>query len=217
MSSTSIKIHQGSNHAEQPVLTNAQLNQLFTEALIVSVALGHTRGDRLEKKGPSSGPSLTSIPLPDSDKRVFLDSLAYLCDYEQHGKSVTAVALEQTNGGLLYRFAPNNNECSMKTEEFLTTILRKLKNATRLRYDRLLEELLTIVFKQNSPRIERYASRLEESINALIKHLTAIAAAQGTTLSELQLLVTRTKNCRSTPSRSTRGSRKRNPQTEKSL
>lgn len=109
----------------------------------MSIALGQTREDPVVS-------SFQDHPVgsPTPIRREFLNALAYLCDYEQYGWSVTAIALEERIGSIVYHSGSNDIECSVELNKFLTQILAMLENPKGRKEARLEMEILTVVFEQ---------------------------------------------------------------------
>src|SRR5271170_2025541 len=100
-----------------------KLMMRFYEPLVLQWVLGETRG-----------PHIVCEPLESADaaeldngelRRLFVRSLAYLCDYEKGGATITAVALEETPAGVVFWVAANElNE--RKVIPFLRKTLENL-------------------------------------------------------------------------------------------
>ncbi|KAH7021755.1 hypothetical protein B0J12DRAFT_687231 [Macrophomina phaseolina] len=98
----------------------------FYEPLVLLRTLGQTRGERISR--PSSGEpvDLANCQL----RRSFLDYLAYTCDYEKGGDTVTAIALERTPQGPIYWISANKN-LGQKVIQFLEKTLKKLQDVAQ--------------------------------------------------------------------------------------
>jgi hypothetical protein len=66
----------------------------FYKPLVLLYTLERTRGERTCPTMPPCE-DLAHLPLTDL-RRMFLDALAYMCDYDEGGESVTALGLEFT-------------------------------------------------------------------------------------------------------------------------
>lgn len=91
-------------NARRPVVSTRHLHR-FYEPLGLLFALGKARGEHTRRASPSSEQidSLAASQL----KRKFLDELAFLCDHEKGGDTVTAIGLEQTPQSHIYWVAAN--------------------------------------------------------------------------------------------------------------
>ena len=94
----------------------------FYEPLVLLYVL-----DRYGKGRISRSVSEDSTPSSEVQelRRDFPDSLAYTCDYEKGGDTVTAIALESRPAGLTHWIASNKN-CTNRTLHFLQGIIRAL-------------------------------------------------------------------------------------------
>ncbi len=92
------------------------------------------------------------------DRRDFLDSFGYLCDYKKGGGSVTAPALEKRPESNFLWLAANEG-ITMEVKEYAKTILIQLKNVDPTNQADVEDEILQRAVKLCFPRIEVY--RLE--------------------------------------------------------
>lgn len=147
------------------LLNDEDLIIAFYEALFLSVALGKTRGARIE------APSFCSERL--TKLREFLTGLAFVCDYSNHGHSVTGIAVEQQRNvdSVVYHFACNHAESTTKIEAFLRDTLSKLADTTKTRID-LEKEILALILDHDADKIKRYKNRINEDIEILIRNMS---------------------------------------------
>ena len=84
-----------------PPRLDPQQRQLsrFHEPLVLLFTLGRTRGERT--CGVSAREDLAHLPIQDV-RRTFLSDLAYMCDYDKGGKTVTAIGLQYTPRGHIF-------------------------------------------------------------------------------------------------------------------
>ncbi|EDR06600.1 uncharacterized protein LACBIDRAFT_328865 [Laccaria bicolor S238N-H82] len=101
-----------------------KLMKRFYEALVLQHVLGITRGDHIPRPLPDvqHAEYLDGISL----RRNFLEKLAFVCDYEKGGATVTAIALQQTPAAVIFWVAANEDVKS-KVKPFLETILSSLE------------------------------------------------------------------------------------------
>ena len=135
--------------------------------------------DRYGKGRVSRSVAEVSTPSTEAQdlRRDFLDSLAYTCDYEKGGDTVTAIALESRPAGLTYWIA-SNKTCTDKTLQFLGGIISTLRELSVLQSKDSIPSIEAdliascIIFSSSRLRdykrllylaIERCSSRLRES------------------------------------------------------
>jgi hypothetical protein len=109
---------------KQPRLDpQTRLLSRFYEPLVLLYTLGRTRGERT---CPTMTPreDLAHLPLTDL-RRMFLDELAYMCDYDKGGETVTALGLEFTPERCIFWVATNAG-AKAKIIDFLVSLLTKI-------------------------------------------------------------------------------------------
>ena len=125
--------------------------------------------DRYGKGRISRSVSEDSIPTTEGQdlRRDFLDSLAYTCDYEKGGDTVTAIALESRPAGLIYWIA-SNKTCTDRTLHFLREIISALGGLSVLQSRESIPsieaDLVANCISFSSSRIREYQRLLYLSI-----------------------------------------------------
>jgi hypothetical protein len=148
-----------------------KLMMRFYEPLILQHVLGSTRG-----------PHIACEPLASEDvsklgdcnlRRSFVDQLAYICDFEKGGATVTAVALEHRPAGVVFWVAANKN-LKQKVVPFLRDILRDLAaldGATSEKRGVVEERIFVDAVKFGMARVETYRRFMKEPLNRCLKVL----------------------------------------------
>ncbi|KAK8240125.1 hypothetical protein HDK90DRAFT_523243 [Phyllosticta capitalensis] len=98
----------------------------FYEPLILLYTLGQTRGERVSESRDASLENLSDERL----RQLFLNHLAYSCDYEKGGDTVTAVALESRPQGPRYWISANKGP-GEKVKHFVEGLLQVLGELAR--------------------------------------------------------------------------------------
>ncbi|KAF2644767.1 hypothetical protein P280DRAFT_358224, partial [Massarina eburnea CBS 473.64] len=149
----------------------------FYEPLVLLYTLGSTRGEHTHTD-PSSE-DISHLTLRHL-RRIFLTELAYVCDYDKGGDTVTAIGLEFTPQGYVYRVASNTSP-RMKIAPFLTLLLNKLKTIserTTVDTSREIEEVAKYCIKFAEPRIKKYKHLLNRCLSKC--HGFLLASTEGT-------------------------------------
>lgn len=140
--------------------TNPQERLLsrFYESIVLLYILGRTRGDPVQ----AAIPPLTSIghlPLLDL-RRIFLETLAYVCDYDKGGETVTAIGLQSTPQKHIFWVAANAGSRT-KIITFLRSLLTQITHASAAPdAANLTIELSSQYIDFATPRIKKYRSHL---------------------------------------------------------
>ena len=148
-----------------------KLMMRFYEPLVLQHALGPTRGDRIQCE-----------PLDNQDeselddgklRRSFLNNLAYICDFERGGATVTAIALEQRVAGVVFWVVANENvkDKVVKTLEEILKGLAGLDGTTREREERVEERTFRYAAKLGMPRLKSYRKAMQESLKKCLRIL----------------------------------------------
>jgi hypothetical protein len=144
----------------------------FYEPLVLQHVLGPTRGSRIQCELPDSLDG--SEPGTDKCKlrRLFLNSLAYVCDYEKGGSTVTAIAVEMRPAGVVFWVAANEN-VKDKVVRFLTDILKGLEGGANGEKSAAMVEESTFrrAVEFGMPRVKVYWRFMQESLRNCIKAL----------------------------------------------
>ena len=106
---------------------------------------------------------------------TFVNKLAQICDYRPHGDTVTALAVLQESGRVLYVFASNRRARPelLKTGRELTAVLKIIKDnleaATQESDEVIQERLLRLILVHNNVRIRSYLTSLDKGLGACIE------------------------------------------------
>ena len=101
----------------------------FYEPLVLLYTLDKTRGAHLQR--PTLDRSRSSELRNGELRRTLLDKLSYICDFDNGGKTVAAIALERRPDTIVYRVAANKN-VQAKARTFLKSILSQLRDCSAL-------------------------------------------------------------------------------------
>jgi hypothetical protein len=102
---------------------STKLMKRFYEPLVLQYVLDPTRGShiRLEPLGSPDESEADDCKL----RRSFVDTLAYICDFQRGGATVTAIALEMRSEGVVFWVAANEDvkqEVVLSLEEILRNL-----------------------------------------------------------------------------------------------
>jgi hypothetical protein len=87
-----------------PIDVRPKFLKRFYESLVILHVLGKNRGVHLKEDDDELYEiDLTSTKL----RRAFVRNIAYLCDYQKGGDSMTAIALEQDSDEVVFWLAVN--------------------------------------------------------------------------------------------------------------
>ena len=142
-----------------------KLTRRFYETLVLQHVLGSTRGDHIPRHPPDvqDEEELDGISL----RRDFLDKLAFVCDYEKGGATVTAIALQQTPAAVIFWIAANEDVKS-KVKPFLETILSSLERLHSKPAESIIKEAEDKVFRCavefGKSRIKAYLRCMKEPL-----------------------------------------------------
>lgn len=137
----------------------------FYEPLVLICTLGRTRGEHQPAAFPRST-DLADWPLKYI-RRLFLNELAFLCDYDTGGDSVTAISIQHTPQNRIFWIAANISP-SKKIAPFIQDRLSVLKRVaeSRVSGDNAVDQFLMACTKHAKPRIKAYFQFLMRSIGA---------------------------------------------------
>lgn len=148
-----------------PTVSNRKLLRRFYEPLVLLYTLGQSRGRRSQSPA-TDDQSFDEVSFSEI-RRSFLRDLAYVCDYQKGGDTVTAIAVEYTPQGFIFWIAANRNPRG-KVESFLSEMLEMLKCTDQLlRADVIASKC--IIFAE--PRIKAYRRFFEKTVNNVYKTL----------------------------------------------
>jgi hypothetical protein len=114
-------------------------------------------------------------------RREFLEQLAYICDYEKGGDTVTAMALEARPSGITCWVAPNTTP-SKSTIFFLQRLLDTLKSLSSSRPEdrNIIEDgIIRRCIEFNFKRLKAYRDFLQRSIKRCLESLRDSEAYEG--------------------------------------
>ena len=149
----------------------------FYEPLLLLHTLGPTTGEH-------SQPTDSTHAIPQSRqalRRRFLDDLAYFCDYEKGGDTVTALAIESRPQGPIFWLASNAKSGS-KVKGFLTEVLNDLGQISSLNDVDQVRPTVKLVNKAitfGTRRIKKYCSLLKPLLLRASKVLALRGSAKG--------------------------------------
>ncbi|KAH9879750.1 hypothetical protein J1614_001773 [Plenodomus biglobosus] len=143
----------------------------FYEPLVLLYTLGNTRGERAcAEKLPQD--HLAYLPLTDL-RRTFLTDLAYMCDYDKGGETVTAIGVQSTPQKHIFWVASNaglNTKIINFLRSLLTQVMR-VSAAAALDIANLTEELALLCIDFATPRVKKYRSLLKPVLRRCISYL----------------------------------------------
>jgi hypothetical protein len=142
----------------------------FYEPLILLCTLGRTRGEHQPADFPRSA-NVTKWPLKYV-RRLFLNQLAFLCDYDTGGDSVTAISIQHTPQERIFWIAANSSP-SKRIAPFMQARLVLLKNVAenRVVVDDTMDHFLAACIDHAKPRIKTYLQFFTKELEACRKNL----------------------------------------------
>lgn len=142
----------------------------FYEPLILLCTLGRTRGEHRPADFPRSA-DVTIWPLKYV-RRLFLNQLAFLCDYDTGGDSVTAISIQHTPQERIFLIAANICP-SRKIVPFVQNCVLLLKYAaeSRVAIDEAIDLFLAACIDHAKPRIKAYSRFFTRQLNACRENL----------------------------------------------
>lgn len=154
----------------QPRLDSQErLLHRFYEPLVLLYTLERTRGEPAKPWRPSRK-HLSYLPLTDL-RRIFLNELAYVCDYDKGGETVTAIGLQCTPEKQII-WAATNSGPRAKVIEFLNSLLTQLmRTATHAESNSLETDLASQCINFATQRVKKYRSLLRPLLRRCISHL----------------------------------------------
>lgn len=114
-------------------------------------------------------------------RRNFLEQLAYICDYEKGGDTVTAMALEARPSGITCWVA-SNTKPSKSTISFLRGVLDTLKSLASSHPEQrnIIEDgIIRRCIEFNLKRLKTYRDFLQKSLQRCLKSLSGSEASEG--------------------------------------
>ncbi|QSS55208.1 hypothetical protein I7I53_03028 [Histoplasma capsulatum var. duboisii H88] len=147
-----------------------RLLRRFYEPLVLLHTLGSTRGAHTNRLPVS--PSDNS--LVQDCRRSFLNELAYVCDYDKGGDTVTAIGLESTPQGCTFWVASNTSPTA-KIIPFLKLLLQTLERIANSKApgqgDK--EDIAKLCISFGSRRIKKYRSLFSRELAGCRKFIAA--------------------------------------------
>ncbi|PVH86141.1 hypothetical protein DL98DRAFT_601627 [Cadophora sp. DSE1049] len=152
---------------------NPKQNKRFYEALIMLSVLGKSRGGRIPEKSFQHKSTLEAEK--GTLRRLFIRSLAYLCDSEKGGSTTTAIALQQApKGGVVYWLA--SNSCSKgstmdRSKMFLEDVLCKVQRLQAADDDQVRaveKQMFRSAVSFSESRIKAYRMMLKSDIEYVL-------------------------------------------------
>lgn len=142
-----------------------QLMMRFYEPLVLQHVLDPIRGSHIQCE------PLPSLDESEQDncnlRRSFLKNLAYMCDFERGGATVTAIALETRSEGMVFWVAANEN-VKDKVVSFLERILRGLAGITG-ETSAVEESIFRSAVEFGLPRVKFYWRFMQDPLNKCLK------------------------------------------------
>lgn len=143
----------------------------FHEPLVLLYTPGRTRGGHTNVAMPPRE-DLANLPLKDI-RRMFLNELTYMCDYDKGGETVSALALQDTPQKHIFWVASNTGS-KMKVVEFLNSLFTKVLHMEAApNIPQLVAEVASQCISFATPRIKKYRSHLKPLLRRCISHLGA--------------------------------------------
>ncbi|KAF3287501.1 hypothetical protein TWF970_007221 [Orbilia oligospora] len=140
----------------------------FYEPLVLLSAYGKSQGPHFKSTGDETFCSDDNRDL----KKQFLDQLAYVCDYETGGDTVTAIAVE--DGPELKYWVAANTDKSSTILPYISSILASLETVFEAPEEHILAvqaQITDRVIQFCSDRLRLYKSRLRSAALGCIKKL----------------------------------------------
>ncbi|OJD14661.1 hypothetical protein AJ78_05014 [Emergomyces pasteurianus Ep9510] len=139
-----------------------RLLRRFYEPLVLLHTLGPTRGAH-------------TSPVPLSPRRSFLNELAYVCDYDKGGDTVTAIGLESTPQGCTFWVASNTWAAAKMIVPFLNILLQTLKFIANspVSGDRDSGRIVELCVAFGARRIKKYKLLLSRELQGCSEHFKA--------------------------------------------
>lgn len=149
----------------------------FYEPLVLLETLGTTRGERTTPISNQEDLSLLAIK---DLRRRFLTELAYVCDYDKGGDTVTAIGLEATPQGYVFWVAANT--CPVKKViPFLRSLLLDLKGiaANSSELETHISDLAKTCIEFARLRIKKYLQLIRKLIRECSASLQSRKSDEG--------------------------------------
>ena len=149
----------------------------FYEPLVLLYVLDRTQGDHLSRQDPKRLPS-GEFSLPEL-RRCVLDSLAYVCDFDKGGDTITAIAA--ASAPLTY-YVASNKDPAEQVVPFLRSLLEQLGELYNCDDQQLSESessILKYCVDFSEKRVKTYWKQLVDSLTRCQKDLQEPLVAHG--------------------------------------
>ncbi|EMD66388.1 hypothetical protein COCSADRAFT_169339 [Bipolaris sorokiniana ND90Pr] len=154
------------------IIPQERLLSRFYEPLVLLYTLGRTRGDHVRAATPSQK-DIAHLPLLDI-RRMFLNDLAYMCDYDKGGETVTAIGLQSTPQKHIFWVASNTGS-KAKTIEFVRSILAQIIHISAAsKASQPATELASQCIAFSTLRIKKYRNLLKPLLRKCTLYLAKI-------------------------------------------
>lgn len=156
--------------AATPVPISAIVERQFFESELLLYVLENIRGEHKKRQNYHGELDQDETEL----RRSFVDKPAYICDFRKGGSTVTALALQRTNQGVVFWLAANE---TVKVEViiFLRNVLEHLKKVELGASRKTTEtQLLAFIVPFNNERIDYYWKALSRVLSLCIERLEAL-------------------------------------------
>jgi hypothetical protein len=141
----------------------------FYEPLVLLYTLGQTRGEHVRAVSHTRE-NLAHLPLTEL-RRTFLNELAYMCDYDKGGKTVTALGLQFTPQKHIFWVASNTGSTT-KIIDFLHSLLTQIMHVSATpNTAEFTADLAYRCVNFAAPRIKKYRSHLRPLIRRCTAYL----------------------------------------------
>ncbi|KAF1972949.1 hypothetical protein BU23DRAFT_589890 [Bimuria novae-zelandiae CBS 107.79] len=150
------------------------LSRLWSPRLYLGVllyTLGRTRGEHM-RDITCDGTKIANLPHKYLIRKL-LCSLAYVCDYDKGGDTVTAIGLEFKPRGHIFWIASNNNQTT-KTVPFLVLLLSQIHQVSidaAVISPEQVEDLAAKSIDFAARRIKAYRNHLKPVLRRCLDHL----------------------------------------------
>ena len=164
--------------AATPIPISPIISNQFYEAQLLLFVLERVRGEHAKRQNYHGELDQDATEL----RRSFVDKLAYICDFNKGGSTVTAIALQKTFQGVTFWIAANETVKS-QVRVFLMEVFLVLKSLKHEKVDVVSKKgtealLLAKIVQFNEKRLKYYWSALQGDLQVCIKRLNAL---RGTT------------------------------------
>ena len=135
----------------------------FYEPLVLLRVLDPNRGSRILRfKAEPNG--------EEELRRSFIDYVAYICDYEKGGDTVTGAAMQKEPAGVTIWLAANTT-IKPKTESFLQDVLDCLAAVSVSNRKCIEDDLAIKIIDFNKKRLQVYRSSLRQPLRQSLQRL----------------------------------------------